>query len=259
MPVDNTLYDRLAATWWEEEGTLHRMRTVFNPPRFGYFRRVLTEVLHLDPSGRDALDVGCGGGLLAEDFARLGFRVMGVDPSTASIAAAKEHALRSKLAIAYKVGRGEELPFKDASFDLVYCCDVLEHVPEPGRLVAEAARVLRPGGIYAFDTINRTLRSRLLAIKLTQEWSWTNFLPAGLHAYESFIKPAEIRTMLADNGLELRDMTGISARGNPVRLLRLLRRYKKGLVSLDEVGVAARFGPGRNMSIMYIGYAIKSQ
>lgn len=247
----------MAATWWDEEGILHRMRTVFNPPRFGYFCRVLTEVLRLDPAGKEALDVGCGGGLLAEDFARMGYRVMGIDPSEPSIEAAAAHARASHLGIAYRVGSGENLPFKDSSFDLVYCCDVLEHVPEPGLLVAEAARVLRPGGVYAFDTINRTRRSRLLAIKLAQEWSWTNFLPAGLHAPERFIKPREMERMLAACGLELRDMTGISAHGNPFRLLRLLRRYKKGRVSLDEVGAAARFGPGRDMSIMYIGYAIK--
>ena len=188
----------------------------------------------------------------------MGFRVMGVDPSAESIAAATAHARASRLGIAYKVGSGEELPFKDASFDLVYCCDVLEHVPEPARLVAEAARVLKPGGVYAFDTINRTFRSRLLAIKLAQDWSWTNFLPAGLHSYEGFIKPVEIRKMLAASGLELKDMTGVPAHGNPIRLLRLLRRWKKGLIRLSEVGSAARFGPGRDMSIMYIGYALKS-
>jgi len=257
MRVDNKLYDRLADTWWDEQGILYHMRTVFNPPRFGYFRRVLADVLHINPSGQKALDVGCGGGLLAEEFARLGFSVTGIDPSALSIAAARAHAAEAGLDITYRQGTGESLPFPDASFDLVYCCDVLEHVEGLDRVVSETARVIKPGGIYCFDTINRTLRSRFLAVQLAQEWAWTNFLPAGLHAWEKFIKPRELRLLLANHGLETKELTGIQARANPFRLWRLLRKHKRGLVALEELGAAAHFRAGRDMSIMYMGYAIK--
>ena len=257
MPVDNKLYDRLADTWWAERGILHHMRTVFNPPRFGYFRRVLIDILRINPSGLKALDVGCGGGLLAEEFARLGFSVTGIDPSEPSIAAARKHAAAAGLDIAYRPGAGESLPFADASFDLAYCCDVLEHVDDLARVVSETARVIKPGGIYCFDTINRTLRSKYLAVKLAQDWPWTNFLPAGLHAWEKFIKPRELGLLLASHGLETKEMTGVQARGNPFRLWRLLRKYKRGLADLEKLGAAAHFRPARDMSIMYMGYAIK--
>ncbi len=257
MPIDNTLYDRLADTWWEEGGTLFRMRTVFNPPRFGYFCRVLTKTLGLDPRGLRALDVGCGGGLLAEEFAKLGYAVTGVDPSKPSIVAAREHAQKAGLAITYLVGAGEDLAFPEKSFDLVYCCDVLEHVEDPDRVIAESARVLKRGGVYAFDTINRTFRSWLFAVKLGQEWGWSSFLPAGLHDWGRFLKPREIGSMLARHGLGLRDMKGVQAAAKRLRLLRMLSRYKRGKCGLDELGAAAEFKIGRDMSIMYVGYAIK--
>src|SRR4029077_14954625 len=140
--------------------------------------------------GSHALDVGCGGGLMAEGGTRLGFRGVGIDPSAGSIATAEAHARASGLEIEYHVGRGEELPFSDGSFDLVYCCDVLEHVAEPERLIAEASPVLRAGGVYLFDTINRTIPSRLVMIKLFQDWGPTRFMPPKLHDWRSFIKPS---------------------------------------------------------------------
>src|SRR5882724_7864465 len=102
-----------------------------NPARFGYMRRVLTEELHLTPTDLRVLDVGCGGGLLAEEFARLGCAVTGVDPSQESLAAAREHAAAQGLAIGYQRSTGEALPCAADSFDVVYCCDVLEHVDDP--------------------------------------------------------------------------------------------------------------------------------
>ena len=101
MPVDNALYDRMADTWWDEGGFLHAL-TALNPVRFGYMRRVLTEELHLSPATLQVLDIGCGGGLLAEEFARLGCTVTGVDPSEESLAAARTHAASQGLAITYR-------------------------------------------------------------------------------------------------------------------------------------------------------------
>ena len=91
MPVDNQLYDTMADSWWDESGVLHFLRGI-NPARFGYMRRILIDELGIDPRGKRTLDVGCGGGLLAEEFARLGCAVTGVDPSEKSLAAARDHA-----------------------------------------------------------------------------------------------------------------------------------------------------------------------
>ncbi len=153
MPIDNTIYDRLAETWWQEDSPLYLLRTAVNPARFGYFRSVLGRTLGLDCADRRTLDVGCGGGLLAEEFAHLGCHVTGIDPSGPSVAAARAHAAAAAVNVAYCVAAGEALPFRDASFEIVYCCDVLEHVGDVERVVAESARVLRPGGVYLYDAI----------------------------------------------------------------------------------------------------------
>src|SRR5258708_4259393 len=128
MPIDNELYNHLSTTWWDENEPLGILRTWFNPVRFGYFQHILLEERKIDLQEKRVLDVGCGGGLLAEEFARLGCQVTGVDPSKLSLNTARRHAQQSGLPITYQEGVGEQLPFADASFDFVTCCDVLEHV-----------------------------------------------------------------------------------------------------------------------------------
>ena len=140
------MYDRLAAGWWDSDSFLYTLRSALNPARFPYLRRTMTGTLGIDPKDIAVLDVGCGGGLLAEEFAALGCRVTGVDPSSESLAVARAHAAQGGLAIEYIEGTGEALPFEDASFDVVYCCDVLEHVNDVGKTIVEIARVLKPGG-----------------------------------------------------------------------------------------------------------------
>jgi 2-polyprenyl-6-hydroxyphenyl methylase/3-demethylubiquinone-9 3-methyltransferase len=256
MTVDNTLYDRMAESWWDEAGLLHLL-TALNPARFGYMRRVLTEELHVAPAGLRTLDIGCGGGLLAEEFARLGCAVVGVDPSEESLASARTHAASKELAIEYQRATGEALPFADDSFDLVYCCDVLEHVPDLPRVIAETARVLKPGGTYFYDTINRTARSRLIVIELLQEWQWTALMPPRLHDWRMFIRPAELRRTLEAHGLVPGGVTGLKPRANPVRLVRTLRRRKRGLLSYAAAVRAMDVGESPDMSVSYIGYARK--
>ncbi len=257
MPVDNELYNQPGDIWWGETGALSLLRTALNPARFGYFRQALSERLRLDPRGLRALDVGCGGGLLAEEFARLGCQVTGIDPSAPSIETARTHASQMGLAIAYQVGMGEQLPFADASFDLVYCCDVLEHVNDLEQVIAETARVLKPGGVYCFDTINRTLFSKLVTIKLFQDWRVTAFLPPHLHTWEQYITPAELRRLLARYGLIPQEMTGLTPEANPLRLLWLLLRYKRGALSFQQLSAAARFKAGGHTLASYLGYALK--
>lgn len=258
MPVDNELYDRLADSWWDEGGFLHAL-VALNPARFGYMRRVLTEEFGLQPEGLRVLDVGCGGGLLAEEFARLGCTVTGVDPSEASLTAARTHAATQGLAIEYRRASGEALPFPGASFDLVYCCDVLEHVDDLRHVIAETARVLRPGGIYFYDTINRTFLSRLIVIKLLQEWRWTALMPPRLHDWDMFIRPDELRRVLEQNGLMPGGLTGLKPRAGLRRLLRALRGRKRGLLSYVEATREMDLGESPDTSVSYIGYARKPE
>ena len=257
MPVDNRLYDRLADTWWNDDSVLSLLRTSLNPARFGYMRRVLADELRIDPRGRTALDVGSGGGLLAEEFARLGFRVTGIDPSGESVAAAGAHAVDQGLEIEYVVGAGEELPFTDASFDIAYCCDVLEHVDDLDRVLAETARVLKPGGVYLYDTINRTRRSRLVVIKLMQEWRSTALMEPNLHDWDMFIRPGELEAAMARAGLEPRDTVGLGPARNPAAMVLDMRRRARGDMTFGEFGGRNRFRETRDKSMLYAGHALK--
>jgi 2-polyprenyl-6-hydroxyphenyl methylase/3-demethylubiquinone-9 3-methyltransferase len=257
--IDNTLYDRAGDLWWNDDEPLAMLRYL-NPARFGYFRRVLDE-LGIDSRGKRVLDVGCGGGLLAEEFARLGCRVTGIDPSAPSLETARAHAERSHLAIHYLLGRGEDLPCADASYDFVCCCDVLEHVDDPDRVIGEIARVLSPDGILLFDTINRTWLSNVLMIKLLQDWRLTRLAPPNLHDWSMFIRPRELRAMFTRHGLQSGEMIGLSPRGNPLPVLLPLFRFKRGATSFGElsrrIGMSITLTITRDLSNSYAGYALK--
>jgi 2-polyprenyl-6-hydroxyphenyl methylase / 3-demethylubiquinone-9 3-methyltransferase len=257
MPVDNQLYDRLADTWWNEDSVLSLLRISLNPARFGYMRRVLTERLGIDPQGKSALDVGSGGGLLAEEFAHLGCRVTGIDPSAESVETARAHADSEGLDITYTTGFGEDLPFEDASFDIVYCCDVLEHVADLDKVLAETARVLKPGGVYMYDTINRTRRSKLVLIKIMQEWRSTALMEPNLHDWDMFITPHELDASLSRAGLENRDTQGIGPARNPISMLRDMRRRARGDMTYGEFGARNKFRETRDTALLYAGYALK--
>ncbi len=152
MPLDNTIYGRLAHTWWAENGALQAMGPLLNPGRFHYFGDLLFNRLGLEPAGLRILDVGCGGGLLAEEFARLGCRVVGLDPSEPSINVARQHAATAGLAVHYLVAPAETLPFPDGHFDVVLCADALEHLHDLNRAIAAAARVFKPGGAIEVES-----------------------------------------------------------------------------------------------------------
>ena len=256
MPVDNTIYDRLSHSWWDEDALPAVLRTGANPARFGYMKRILTQQLGIDPVGLEILDVGCGGGLLAEEFAALGARVTGVDPSVDSLAAARGHARASGFAIHYQHGVGEQLPLPDASFDAAYCCDVLEHVDDVGRTVREIARVLRPGGVFLYDTINRTRRSRLLMIKLSQDWAATRWAEPNTHDWRWFIRPSELERELAGAGLNVRDRVGL-APPNPLAAVRAMRDRARGVITYAELGRRLHLRESRDTSALYAGYAVK--
>ncbi len=204
MPVDNQLYDTLAGSWWDESGVLSTLQGL-NPARFGYMRRILTGELGMDLQRRRTLNVGCGGGLLAEEFVRLGCTVTGIDPSAKSLEAARAHARQEGLAIEYGQGVGESLPFPDGAFEIVYCCDTLEHVEDLDKVLGEIARVLGPGGVFLYDTLNRTFRSWLIMIKVLQDWDSTSLMPPNLHAWKSFISPASCSPGWPPMVLRIRD------------------------------------------------------
>jgi 2-polyprenyl-6-hydroxyphenyl methylase/3-demethylubiquinone-9 3-methyltransferase len=147
MPIDNEVYDREGEGWWEEDNPLNILHGSITPGRLAYFREVLTNQLGPDLRDLGALDIGCGGGFLAEEFARLGLQVVGVDPSAVSIETARRHAAANGLDVDYRVGFGERLPVADDHFEVAYCCDVLEHVSNLDAVISEAARP-EAGGIF---------------------------------------------------------------------------------------------------------------
>lgn len=258
--MDNTLYDRFPDAWWDERGFLNFLHTGLNPARVGYFRRVLLDELALAPAGRTALEVGCGGGLLTEQIARLRFTTTGLDPSAASLATAREHAATSGLQIAYEQGAAERLPYADASFDVVFCCDVLEHLDSVDAAVGEIARVLRPGGIFCFDTVNRTWRSWFSVIKAMQDWRFFSVLEGEVHAWAQFITPTELHAACARHGLLGGGIVGFAPAGGPLGLLRsaaAMHAGARGRLSYGEVGRRMRLVESGDRSSSYGGWAVR--
>jgi 2-polyprenyl-6-hydroxyphenyl methylase / 3-demethylubiquinone-9 3-methyltransferase len=257
MPIDNEIYDRIGQTWWDERSPLNFLHGSMTPGRFAYFREVLTRQGNGRAAGRRALDVGCGGGFLAEEFARLGFDVVGVDPSAVSIEAARGHAAAASLNIDYRVGAGEQLPLEDGMFDVAYCCDVLEHVSDLDRVVSETARVLKPGGLYLFDTVNRTLQSKLM-VKMAQDWPLTRVVDTALHDWQMFIKPAELDRTLHRHGLHLGQIVGLGPRAKVPTVLRSFISASKGRITYGECSRRVDFGRTKSTAASYMGYATKA-
>lgn len=258
VAIDNEIYDRIGQTWWDERSPLNILHGSMTPGRFAYFREVLTRQCNGRAAGLQALDIGCGGGFLAEEFARLGFDVTGVDPSAVSIEAARTHAAASSLNIDYRVGAGEQLPLEDGMVDVAYCCDVLEHVSDLDRVISETARVLKPGGLYLFDTVNRTLQSKLVAIKIAQEWPLTRVVDTPMHDWQMFIKPAELARTLHRHGLHLGEIAGLGPRAKMPTVLRSLISASKGRITYGECSRRADFGRMKSTAVSYMGYATKT-
>jgi 2-polyprenyl-6-hydroxyphenyl methylase/3-demethylubiquinone-9 3-methyltransferase len=256
MTVDNDLYSRLSDTWWDEAGFLNILQSGLNPVRVPFLERQL-RARFSTLEGLRVLDVGCGGGLLAEPLARVGCRVTGVDPSRGSLEVARAHAHASGLDIDYVHGVAEALPADDDVFDAVVCCDVLEHVTDLGATIREVARVLRPGGLYLYDTINRTMRSKLLVIKLFQEWPSTAFMPPNVHDHAVFIKPTELAARLRASGLEPGPIGGIGPGVAPPRAIALMRARARGRLTYGEFGRALQMRELRDTSAFYAGAATK--
>lgn len=259
MPVDNGVYELLGESWWDETSPLSLLHGSVTPGRFAYFREVLTQRLGAAPAGLRVLDIGCGGGFLAEQFAALGCRVTGVDQSPASVSTARAHAAGRGLRIGYLAGAGEELPVPDAAFDVACCCDVLEHVTDVDRVISETARVLKPGGLYLFDTINRTWQSRLLAIKVTQQWPLTRLTDVAIHDWGMFITPAELTGVMERHGLAPGELTGLGSRANPLAVLRAFIAARRRRITYGELSRRLDVGQVSSTAVSYIGFATKAQ
>jgi 2-polyprenyl-6-hydroxyphenyl methylase/3-demethylubiquinone-9 3-methyltransferase len=208
-PVQAEHFGRLAADWWDPNGSsamLHRL----NPVRLAYLRDRIDQHWGLDEcslrpiEGRRAADVGCGAGLLAEPLARLGAEVTGVDAAPENIAVARAHALGQGLAIDYRTGSAEAL---DGRYDLVTSLEVVEHVAAPRAFVQGLAGALAEDGLLILSTPNRTSLSRLMMIVLGEG---TGRIPRGTHDWEKFLCPEELCALLTDAGLEIVDVTGLA-------------------------------------------------
>ncbi len=258
--TNNTVYDADRDIWWNPDELFFMLKTSVNPARMQYFDRILRKLEagnEIRLAGASLLDVGCGGGILAEEFARLGLAVTGIDPSTSSIETARRHADQTNTLINYCIGAGESLPFADASFDYVSCCDVLEHVQNVDTVLAEISRVLKPGGLLFYDTVNRTWLSWFFLIKIAQDWKRWSFMKPNQHVYKRFIKPTELVQKLARNGLTNQDIRGMVADYNVLKTLYYLRKRTAGAWTFRELGDRMKMREGHDLSLCYMGWARK--
>lgn len=256
--INNHIYDDFANTWWDENEFLHLLKVMVNPWRVPYCKNALIKHYGQGLSQVRLLDIGCGGGVLTEEFAALGCQVTGIDISPQSIEVAQAHAAASGLSINYRVGSGTSLPFDDQSFKAASCCDVLEHIQDWRLAIAEAARVLAPGGLFLFDTINRTWKSRITFIYGLQVLPLTKLMPADTHVWRMFITPDEITTALREQGMVVEDMKGGTIAKNPLGTLWDIRQQKQGKISFAELGRRLRMKIGSDLSLNYLGYAGKT-
>jgi 2-polyprenyl-6-hydroxyphenyl methylase/3-demethylubiquinone-9 3-methyltransferase len=212
-PADVARFSAQAAEWWDARGPFAPLHK-FNPARLGFIRdraaeRFGRDVTVREPfAGLSLLDIGCGGGLIAEPMRRLGFEVTAVDASSENIGTARAHAAEMGLDVAYRAATVEQLEAEDAGpFDVVLTLEVIEHVADPAAFIRTCARLVKPGGLLIVATLNRTLKSLALG-KVAAEYVLC-WVPAGTHDWRRFLKPDEIRLMLSREPLAVSGPFGL--------------------------------------------------
>jgi 2-polyprenyl-6-hydroxyphenyl methylase/3-demethylubiquinone-9 3-methyltransferase len=161
------------------------------------------------------------------------------------------------LSLQYQQGTGESIPFGDNTYPVVYCCDVLEHVRDLPKVIGEIYRVMKPGGVFFFDTLNRTFASKLVAIKIWQEWKSTAFMPPRLHEWRMFIRPEELRGLLVQAGFEFKEFRGTSPDVSILKMISLLRKRAQGKIGYKELGQRFKLVESHDLRTLYMGYAVK--
>lgn len=201
-PAEIAKFEELAARWWDPHSEFKPLHDI-NPLRLDYIDR-------LEPlRGKRVLDIGCGGGLLSEGMAARGAQVTGIDMGEAPLSVARLHLYESGLEVDYQHITAEQMAAEHpGAFDIVTCLEMLEHVPAPSSVIAACARLVRPGGLVVFSTINRNPKSYLFAI-VGAEYV-LRMLPKGTHDYRKFIRPSELDAWARAAELELRDITGMT-------------------------------------------------
>jgi 2-polyprenyl-6-hydroxyphenyl methylase/3-demethylubiquinone-9 3-methyltransferase len=207
-------FEALASRWWDPDSEFKPLHDI-NPLRLDYIAERVGDL-----AGQQVLDVGCGGGILAESMALRGAQVLGIDMGEAPLAVAQLHQLESGVELEYRRTTAEQLAESEAArFDVVTCMEMLEHVPDPASTIRACARLVKPGGHLFFSTINRNPKSFLFAI-VGAEYV-LRLLPRGTHEYAKFIRPSELAAMSRNAGLEVVEILGLTY--NP-----LTRRFALG-------------------------------
>jgi len=255
--INNDIYNQEGGRWWQEDFSLNLIKTLYNPCRVDYIRKII-EKFNLFSEKINVLEVGCGGGILSEEIAKMGFNITGIDPSDQSLRSAINHAKDSDLKIIYENGAGENLPFQNNSFDVVLCCDVLEHVHDLPKVISEISRVLKFRGIFIYDTFNRTFFSKISTIKILQDWKRWAIMPPDLHVWEMFIKPEEIKSLLAENQLAWKEHCGMKPNISYLKMLRNLHKRAIGELTYVEFGKKFLMVESSSTKMMYMGHAVKS-
>jgi len=201
-PAEIAKFEELASRWWDNQGEFKPLHEI-NPLRLQYIDQ------RVGLAGKRVLDVGCGGGILAESMARSGADVLGIDMGKAPLTVAKLHAMEAEIELEYRQVTVEELAEEmPGQFDAVSCMEMLEHVPDPSSIIKACHKLVKPGGDVFMSTLNRNPKSFLFAV-VGAEYI-LQMLPKGTHDYKKFIKPSELSTWSRDAGLELKDITGLT-------------------------------------------------
>ncbi|MCO4810215.1 MAG: bifunctional 2-polyprenyl-6-hydroxyphenol methylase/3-demethylubiquinol 3-O-methyltransferase UbiG [Gammaproteobacteria bacterium] len=205
-PAELAKFNALASRWWDPEGEFGALHEI-NPLRLDWIRE------HVKLAGSKALDIGCGGGILAESMSACKATVTGIDMAEAPLAVARLHQHESGVDVDYRRSTAESLAAKEpAQYDVVTCLEMLEHVPDPSQVIRSCAELVKPGGHVFFSTINRNPKAFLFAI-VGGEYI-LNLLPKGTHEYDKFIRPSELEQWAREAGLEFQ--TSIGMHYNPL-------------------------------------------